>query len=334
MSEGYAMKLHVLGLGVAFALVSLTSLTIADSKTSSSGGFSRSSPSVSHSEPARPETRAVETPKAQSGGFTRDRTSVPDAASPPKQSGGFSRDTGGTTQRATPPPAAPASAVDRIAQRSQSKAAFQQFQKEKTIYKAEPIAVPVNRQAAQTSAGWRTYGSGWHSYDDYDAARNRAFTRSPGFAAYYDERHPVWINRPSYGWIAAGFLGGALLDHYMEPGYSSWAYSNQDDPAYQAWHQDMMRQTADHEDLRNKMAELDAQVADLQAKNAPKTTALPPGVDPSLVIAPTTALVATTEESSGHPVLYTILGIVIGIVAALGFLWLCIRISQRKRAIA
>jgi hypothetical protein len=222
--------------------------------------------------------------------------------------------------------------VDRLAQRSQSKAAFQQFQKENSVYKAPPVGEPVNQQAAQSSTAWKQYGSGWKTSDDYYARRNAAFARQPAFERYYSSP-PVYINRPSYGGYAAAFLGGVMLDRITEPGYASWAYSHQSDPGYDSWHQDMMRQAQDNAELRAKMATLDQQMADLKAKNAPKTEALPPDVDPSMVVAPSTVLVATTSESSGHGVLYTILGIVIGIIAAVGFLWLCLRISQRKRAV-
>jgi hypothetical protein len=354
------MKLHVLGLSVAFAFASLMPVTAADSRTS--GGFSRSTTSRSDTakpaekEPAKPEvktspqtqtqggfTRTVPDAGRQSGGFTRDKQTE---ASPsatgqpqPRVSGGFSRDanpaagaTTTTVQRAVPLPVAAPSAVDRLAQRSNSKAAFAQFQQERTVYKAPPVGEPANQKAAQSSTAWKQYGSGWKTSDDYYARRNAAFARQPDFQRYYVSP-PIYINRPSYGGYAAAFLGGVMLDHIMNPGYASWAYSHQSDPGYEAWHQDMMHQAQDNEELRTKMATLDQQVADLKAKNAPISEALPPDVDPSMVVAPSTVLVATTSESSGHPILYTILGIVIGILAALGFLWLCLKIS-RNRAVA
>ena len=70
-------------------------------------------------------------------------------------------------------------------------------------------------------------------------------------------------------------------------------------------------------------------MADLQAQNAAKSTALPDGIDPALVVAPSTALLATSHEAPGHPVLYSVLGLTL---AGGLFLVVCVAVSRHQRA--
>lgn len=143
----------------------------------------------------------------------------------------------------------------------------------------------------------------------------------------YYEHPPVYVlaGRPSYGAYAGAFLGGMLLDRIMQPSYAEWAYSHANDPGFQAWYGDMQRQAADNADLRAKLGELDQQIAALKARNAPVSEALPDDVDPSLVVAPQTVMLATAKSSDWW--LY-IVAIVLTVIVA--FFLACIYISRRN----
>lgn len=358
------MKLSALRVGVVIALATLVPINSGYAKFSSSHSSSSSS---SHSESSHSESPKAEAPKATitprtgSNGFSSSKPDQPTATTPdrgtaspfvaPKSANGFSSSAppaqpksanGFSSSTTNAPPAAiqrsavasQPSAVDRIAQRSASQDAYRRYQQERTVYKAPEVGAPVDRAAAQSSTVWRSYGSRWNNADSYYAARSNAFAQNPSYEHYYREP-PRYIDRPSYGGYAAAFLGGMVLDHITEPSYANWAYSHQDDPGYRAWLDDMNTKAndpnnPDSEELRAKIATLDAQVAQLQAQHATKSDALPPGVDPSLVVAPSTALVAVSKPE-GHPILWSIAGILLAVAL---FFAGCVYISARKRRFA
>jgi hypothetical protein len=220
---------------------------------------------------------------------------------------------------------APRSAADAAIARGQSKQAYTQFQAEQRQYKAPPIAAPQDTAAARQTPAWREYGSRWNSADSYYSSRNAALQRAPATVREQFENPPSYVTagRPSYGAYAAAFLGGALLANIAQPAYAQWAYSHSNDPGYQAWRTDMEKQAADNADLRAKLAVLDDQVNQLKAKNAPVTQALPPDVDPALVVAPQTVLLAT--ESPSHVWRWVFLCVILTIM----FFVACVMISRR-----
>lgn len=290
-------------LGLAFALL----ITPVYAKTSSSGGsFSKPTMSMPHVSTPQP-TFTKPTLPAPTTSFTK----------PPLGAG---------VATTAPAVTAPRSAADTAIAKGRSQQAYRQFQSEQQRFRAPPAAAPANTQAAQQTQAWRQYGSRWHSADSYYAARNSALQRSPGMRGYY-EHPPVYVlqGRPSYGAYAGAFLGGVLLDRIMQPSYSQWAYSHYNDPGFQAWRADMENQAADNADLREKLAQMDAQVQQLKARNAPTTEALPEDVDPSLVVAPQTVMLATT--TSHHWWLW----ITLGLLAIVAFFGACLMISQRNR---
>ena len=291
-------------LGLAFAL--LVTPVYAKSTSSSSGSFSKPSISTPHTAPAPTFTKPALPPSAGPT-FTK-----------PPLGGGIAR----TVPSVTPP----RSAADTAIAKGQSQQAYRQFQSEQQRFRAPPAAAPANTQAAQQTQAWRQYGTRWHSADSYYAARNNAFQRSPEMRTYY-EHPPVYVlqGRPSYGAYAGAFLGGVLLDRIMQPSYSQWAYSHYNDPGFQAWRADMENQAADNAELREKLAQMDAQVQQLRAQNAPTTEALPQDVDPSLVVAPQTVMLATA--SSHHWWLW----ITLGLATFIAFIAACLLISLRKR---
>ena len=266
------------------------------------------------------------TPHVAPPAFTK-----PTIAAPPPQTSFTKPPLPSPTPSFTKPPsttvtAAPRSGADTAIAKGQSQQAYRQFQNEQQRFRAPPAAAPSDTHAAQQTSAWRQYGTRWHSADSYYEARQRALQGSPSVRMYY-EHPPVYVlqGRPSYGAYAGAFLGGVLLDRIMQPSYAQWAYSHYNDPGFQAWRADMQNQAADNADLRNKLAQMDAQVQQLKAQNAPTSEALPEDVDPSLVVAPQTVMLATA--SSHHWWLW----ITLALGGAAAFVVACVMISLRRR---
>ena len=200
----------------------------------------------------------------------------------------------GTPRLITPP----RSVVDSTIAKGQSRTALAQFDADRQKFKAPPVGGFTTPGAARQSPVWQQYGTRWRSADDYYAARRAAERRLPPQAAIYYTAPPVWVSSgpPSYGAFSSHFLGGVLLGMAGSLAYDQWAYSHRTDPAYIEWHEDMERQAADNAELRDKLATLDAKVTELQEQNAPVTDKLPDDVDPSLVVAPETVMMATTKS--------------------------------------
>jgi hypothetical protein len=103
--------------------------------------------------------------------------------------------------------------------------------------------------------------------------------------------------------------------------YDQWAYSHWNDPGVQAWREDMSRQAQNDAELRAKLDTLNAKVTELQAQKAPVTEALPEGIDPSLVVAPRTVMLATASSGFnwwwiGVPVLILVILVLLSLKIA------------------
>jgi len=100
--------------------------------------------------------------------------------------------------------------------------------------------------------------------------------------------------------IWSGLFLGALLSKIGRPGSVDFFHNNQNDPGYQQWRAEADRQAQDNADLREKLDELDHQLA--ERENQPRTPgALPPDVLPEIAKATPTRTpgVASDEDSSG-----------------------------------
>lgn len=263
------------------------------------------------------------------GGFV----APPTAPQNQQRQGGFAAP--GSTASGPPAAAPPVnrSAADTAISRSQSAAALSQFRADQNKFKAPPAAPPPTQQAAQQSNAWRSYGANrWNTADDFYAARRRAEARLPPQINNYYQSPPVWVRNgpPSYGSWAAPFLGGLLLGGIGTKAYDSWAYSHWNDPGVTQWRADMERQAQDNTELREKMDALNAKVAELQAQNAPKTDKLPDDIDPSLVVAPETAMLATAHSGTN----WWVWGPLIAIMSIGGFLALCVWVSRNRQRLA
>jgi len=309
-----------------------------------SGGYQTRQPDTTTQRVAPPET-----PNRQSGGYqTRQPDTTTQRTPDPtnRQSGGYQTtplmrtDQGkppgyvtgsGNNQRSTTAGVAPQqSEADRAISRGQSKQAYQQFIAEQNKFKAPPVAAPVSQQAAQASSAWRQYGgtNRWGTADQYYAQRQQALTRVPTTVNNYYSNPPAWVSNgpPSYGGWSSNFLGGVLLGAAGTMAYDMWAYSHRSDPGYIAWHRDMERQAQDNAELREKLTTLDTRVADLQAKNTPVSDKLPNDIDPALVVAPDTVMLATAKSGTN----WWIWGPIMLGLGGIAFLGVCVAIARHR----
>jgi hypothetical protein len=212
---------------------------------------------------------------------------------------------------------ASASDLDKAFARGQSKDALAAFRADQEKFKAPPLGAPMNRQQAVANPAWKSYGTTptgtprWGSADAYYAARQNAIGRMPPSQAGYWRQPPPWVadTRSSYHGVSGGYLNaivgtaavvGTVV--VIETAYSNWAYAHRRDEAYREWHADMMRQAEHNEEVRLRMAALNARVSEMESQNVTvDPNALPEGVDPSLVVASDTVLMATASDAADEP---------------------------------
>jgi len=121
----------------------------------------------------------------------------------------------------------------------------------------------------------RTYTQRQNGPDRTGWFNSRGWSGPP--AAYYGG------NR-SFG-VWDGLFLGALLSNLGRSGSGEFFHNNQNDPGYQQWRAEVDRQAQDNADLRQKLDELDRQLAARQ--DDPRTPgALPPDVPPEIAKTP------------------------------------------------
>jgi hypothetical protein len=228
----------------------------------------------------------------------------PVAAAPNSPAGGVSRPAIAPGTPSPRPVAAAPSAIDTRMTQGHSQASLNSFRADQNRFSKPPVLIPQNRQAALQSPVMRQYGSRWGNADQYYAARNSSLGRmSPAYQSYYNNPPRYVTNiRPAYGSFSTPFLCGligvgvgvVIIDHSN----AMWAYSHRTDPAYMAWHYDMMEQAANDPELNTRMMAFNGEITVMETNGVQaEPNQLPDGVDPSLVVAPETVLMATSEEA-------------------------------------
>lgn len=189
--------------------------------------------------------------------------------------------------------------------------ALKSFQQSQAGFKSLPAGAPSTPQQARTNGVYVRYGSRWSTPDTYWSDRSRYLNSLPAERRNYWEHPPVYVvnARPSYGSISGAFFGslagaavgtviGNAMTYHVDDSYASWAYSHRNTPEYQQWHADMMAQVPSDPDLGLRMAALDGAVEHNVQSGAPvDQNALPEGVDPSMVVAADTVMMATSTAT-------------------------------------
>ena len=182
--------------------------------------------------------------------------------------------------------------------RVMSNDALNQYKAERSTTNLNPPR-PVDVEAIRRDPGFAAATNRYGSVNSYMAARQTNIN-------IYRSAHPdVYIYSshisPNYGPYDSGFLVGLVLGIGDANANAAWLYAHQSDPWYAEWHADLLRQAQNDAALQ---ARLDAQavtLATLKASGAvPNSSALPPGVDASVAIAPEAmiAQASVDQESS------------------------------------
>jgi Protein of unknown function (DUF2491) len=224
----------------------------------------------------------------------------------PSTSGGYSR----PSPSYAPPPArtAPQSPGDRSFSQGQSSAALDAYRTQQDNARRQGLGVP----GLPSQPG----GSQGQYSPRYDAprARDRAgWFSGQGWSAPTTTYSP---NR-SFG-VWDGLFLGYLLSNLGRPGASDFFHNNQNDPGYQQWRSEADRQAQDNAALRQKLDELDRQLADRE--NRPRTPgALPPGVPSEIAKASPSRTPGMPAEGSGSKWVWVVLLGGVGAVAYLAW---------------
>ncbi len=223
----------------------------ADARSTSSGGYSRSSSS--------------------SSGYSRTPSFGGSSSSGTGSSGGYSRSssTASTASSAAKPPP---SASDSAISRQNSAAAL-------NAYRAPPPpSEPVDRTpsvSTASSAPWWQRGGSYDASSQYrsDWYGQRGWSM-PSVAASAPRQFGAWD---------AAFLY-FMMSSLSTPSHAQFFYDHQDDPGLRAWRADAERRAATDAATRDELAQLNAKVASLQGQPR-KPDALPPDVDPKVALA-------------------------------------------------
>jgi hypothetical protein len=162
-----------------------------------------------------------------------------------------------------------------------SSSTYKKMNSYSSSYSKPPLTVNKNSYSTPVyNHMYSTYGS----VDGYYSARQRDIG---GWYNRYPEPSYVYHMHPNYGVYDSYFMW-LILANAMQPSYSNWAYSHQNDPSYQSWYSDEQAQAQNNTQVAQQLATLNAQVAALKAKNAPiqADDVLPTGVTPDIAISP------------------------------------------------
>ncbi len=251
--------------------------TEAFAQSRSSGGYSR--PSVSRTPSFSTSRPSVRTPST-SGGYAR-------PSSPPSSRPSFS---------------APSSAGDRAVSRQRSADALGSF---RTQQAPRPQAAP----APTPSSVWG--GGGTTRPAPPPVIRQ---TERPGWYSQRGWTNPgSWYGPPRSFGIWDGLFLWALVSNLSRPASADFFHNHQNDAGYKEWRAEADRMAKDNADLRQKLADLDRQLA--ARKDTPiDPKYLPPEVPPEVAlatpIASRTPSVGANDNDDGTP--WVLIALVVG----------------------
>jgi hypothetical protein len=226
----------------------------------------------------------------------------------PSTSGGYSR-----PSPSVRPPAwtAPQSPGDRSFSEGRSGAALDRYRaqqddvRRQRQYAPAPTAPQVPYQSNQSPP--RQYGP----------------SRAPDRTTWFNQRG--WSLPPqSYGGgnrnfgLWSGLFLGALLSNLGRPESIDFFHNNQNDPGYRQWRAEADRQAQDNADLRQRLDELDRQLAEKQGQ--PRNPgALPADVPPEIAQATPSRTPDVPDEAGGSSWVWVVLLVGAGGIAYLAW---------------
>jgi hypothetical protein len=269
------------------------------SSSSSSSRSSYSSPSRSYSSPSssKPSSSgwgsfSSSKPSTPAPTASRPSTPTPQQAAPAKSSGW------GFFSKPSTPAAQPTQAVKPSAPAMARQAtAVQTTQQSKAAYQAYKQPPPVQKYASNPVYNKVIVSTNRPTYQVYQNRRN---------VYYQSYRPPVYVHygypqyRSSYGMYDAMFMW-MMLDRMNDDNYRRMYYHHQNDPAFQEWRTEANRLSADNAELRAKLAQMDAQTAQLQGQPQDPNY-VPQGVDPAVMLSDDTAKQTFAQAEVQQPV--------------------------------
>jgi Protein of unknown function (DUF2491) len=241
--------------------------TEAWAQSRSSGGYSRPSTSYSRT-PSFGSSRSVPRTPSTGGGYARSAPSTRPSTSLPWSSGSSAGDQAFSRQRA-----AEALNAYRARQRAQQEAARRTAPPQGA---GPATSIPYGGMFGGGSAAPPSYGGRVVNRQRSDWYTQRGWTPPPfGYNTAPSRGFGLWD----------GLFLWALLSNLSRPGSLDFFRNHQDDPGYRQWRQEANTQARDNPELRQRLDELDRQLAQ-QTAQPRDPNYLPPDVPPEIALAP------------------------------------------------
>ncbi len=258
--------------GLAFLLSAAVSVAFpADLWARASGGYSRPS-SGGYSRPSG----SVRTPSFGGGGGWSSGARTPSA------SGGYARPRSGGSVWS-----GPSSPGDRAFSESGSASALRGFRAQQAPRPAAPAPAPTYRPRTYSTTPVPDRGT-WSGAQGWAAPPRGYFGSGRSFGAW------------------DGFFLGMLLSNLSRPGAADWFHNNQYDPGYQQWRAEADRQAQGNAALRERLADLDRQLA--ERKDQPRDPGAPPPDIPADVARADPDRTPSTGGGGGYVWIVVLLG--------------------------
>ena len=237
------------------------------------------------------------------GGYTKPATgqtgprsttyTKPDVIKPPATPGGYAKPGQRQVRAVDPAQAARAANTkastpigskfdEQLVQRMQRQRAAESLK----VYRGEqqrfkqPVAPPSQGEVAGNPVYQKAKTYSKFDYGNY-------YTRRDNYYGATGWSPPAYVYRssPSFGvWDA--LMWWMILDNLGNRQYSSAAYHHADDPGYRQWRQEADRLAQDNQELKAKLARLDAEVKQQESEGLARDAAyLPPGMPPEVALA-------------------------------------------------
>jgi len=164
-------------------------------------------------------------------------------------------------------------------QKQRAAESLKAYQGEQQRFK-QPVAAP----SQGVVAGNPVYQKA-QTYSNFD--HGNYYTRRDNYYGATGWTPPAYVYRssPSFGvWDA--LMWWMILDNVGNRKYTSAAYHHADDPGYRQWRQEADRLAQNNQELKEKLAKLDAEVKQQESEGLARDAAyLPPGMPPEVALA-------------------------------------------------
>ena len=286
------------------------------SSGSSSGSSHSTSPSKgSHSTPSTPSNNGYSKPGTTPAVTPHTTPATPNTthSHPVAPAHGYNKPSTTTdTNAGSTPSRQPTTALGPASTKSMSAASLKAYQAERNSISKPPQ--PVHSSDIKNNPARSTYQNTDQYMNKRTTIVNNYNNTYPGWEAMgygMNSNYGMWSNSFLTGMVM-GYVGTNLASNSM------WMYSHMREPWYPSYRADLEVQAANNAELKSKLAAMDAEIVNLNAKNAQplQTNSIPESIDPALAIAPE-VMMAADEQSGGMSWWFALLFFAVGLGAAL-----------------